>query len=151
MSRSPRAWLAAVLIGSGCLLTAASSAPGQDKKEDPAKGEMLLSKSEALTADDEKDTKLKQSHRKVYTIKLSDEVTKDFLKKGENVTLKDAQLAAQLSMTVDEVDIDFARSTIRGFIKIFDGAADKKLTGLSRFLEGELKKLERIGTEIEIA
>jgi thiol-disulfide isomerase/thioredoxin len=247
--------LAAVLIGSGCLLTsAAPSARAQEAKQEPAKGEMLLSKSESLTDDDEKDTKLKNSHRKVYKIKLSEgkayridlnskdfdtflrledakgkevafnddvapgnlnsrilyfaaksgeysiivttydakigafkldvlpaspaetaearlqtrlasfaeatpaeqkklvaEVTKEFLKKGENVTFQDAQVAATLAMTIDEGDIKFARSTIESFIKIFDGAADKKLTGLSRFLEGELKKFEKIGTEIEIA
>jgi thiol-disulfide isomerase/thioredoxin len=83
--------------------------------------------------------------------KLVAEVTKEFVKKGENVTLKDAQIAATLAMTLDEGDIKFARSTIESFIKIFDGASDKKLVGLSRFLEGELKKLERIGTEFEIA
>ncbi len=255
MARIRRTWLASVLIGAGCFLTAAaSSARAQETKQEPAKGEMLLSKSESLTADDDKDTKLKKSPRKLYKIKLNEgkayridlnskdfdtflrledakgkevafnddvaqgnlnsqilflapksgeyrvivttfdgktgafqlevkaasdaettearlqtriagfaeatpaeqknlvaEVTKDLLKKGENVTFKDAQTAATLAMTLDEGDIKFARSTIGSFIKIFDGAADKKLTGLSRFLEGELKKLDKIGTEIVIA
>jgi thiol-disulfide isomerase/thioredoxin len=255
IARSPRTWLAAVLLGSGCLLSpAAPRATAQEPKQGPIRGEMLLSKSESLTDDDEKDTKLKNAHRKVYKIKLSEgkayridltskdfdaflrledpkgkevafnddvgpgnlnsrivylatksgeysiiatsfdgktgafklevmpandaeiaearlqarlagfaeatpeeqkkfiaEVTKELAKKGENVTLKDAQLAAAVAMGIDEGDVKFARSTIESFITIFDGAADKKLVGLARFLEGELKKLDKIGTEFEIA
>jgi len=255
MAIGPRMWLAAALIGSGCLLTSAPPrSVAQEAKQEPAKGKMLFSKSESLTDDDAKDTKLKNQHCKVYKLKLSEgqayridlsskdfdpflrledpkgkevafnddvapgnlnsrilylvpksgeyriivtafdgktgafnldvvpasdaeaaearmqtrlmgfaeatpaeqkkfvaEVTKEFVKKGENVTLKDAQLAATLAMTLDEGDVKFARSTIERFIKIFDGAADKKLVSLSRFLEGELKKLDKIGTEFEIA
>jgi thiol-disulfide isomerase/thioredoxin len=251
MSRRPKAWLTAILIASGCLLTSAASSV----KAQEAKQEMLLSKSESLTADDEKDTKMKSSHRKVYAIKLSEgkayridlnskdfdtflrledakgkevafnddvaqnnlnsrilylaansgeyriivttfdagktgafkldvmpasdaetiearldarlsgfaeataadqkklvaEVTKDLVQKGENLTFKDAQVAATLALTIDEANVEFARSTLKDFVKIFDGAADKKLAGVSRFLEGELKKLDKIGTEIEIS
>jgi len=70
-------YLAALLLGWGCLLTAAvPSAPAQDKDKDkdkePGKSEALLSKSEKLTSDDEKDTtpQTNKSHRKTYKIKL---------------------------------------------------------------------------------
>jgi thiol-disulfide isomerase/thioredoxin len=255
MTRNLRTWLVAVAIGSAWLLTSASGAFAQEAKKEADKSDLLLSKSESLTDDDGKDTKLKKSYRKAYKIQLAEgkayrldlnskdfdtylrledakgkevaanddvapgnlnsrilyfasksgeyrvivttfdagktgafkldvkpasaaetaearlqtrlasfaeatpaeqkklvaEVTKEFHKKGENVTFQDAQTAATLAMTLDEGDVKFARATIESFIKIFDGAANKKLSGLSRFLEGELKKFDRIGTEIEIA
>src|SRR5580700_11253198 len=73
MARCHSMWLAAVLIGSGGLLTStAPSAAAQEAKQEPAKSEILFSKSESLTADDDKDTKLKKSHCKIYKIKLSE-------------------------------------------------------------------------------
>ena len=65
MFRSPRTWLAAFLLGSGYLLCGAANAPAQDKDPQVPEGGKLLSKAEALTAADEKDTKQANSHRKI--------------------------------------------------------------------------------------
>src|SRR5579859_6858425 len=70
MLRSARNGLAAVLAG--CLLSSAATTFAQEKGQEPAKGEMLLTKSESLTDKDEKDSKLKNSHRKAYAIKLTE-------------------------------------------------------------------------------
>ena len=248
----------AFLLGWGCLLSVAAPVARAQEKKEPGKADLLLSKSEELTADDEKDTRpgTRKSYRKLYTIKLTEgmayridltskdfdtilrlenaagkqvaynddvdenitdsrilhvavrtgeyqiivtsykpaktgafllevkqataaeaaearvqarldafaesppaeqkkivaEVTKDLLAKGGNLTIKDAQLAAQLAMQIDETDIDFARATCRSFAKIFEGASEKQLAGLSKYLEGTLlKNLDKIGQELEIS
>ena len=79
------------------------------------------------------------------------EVTKGFQAKGENVTFKDAQIAAQLFMASDDSDAAFLRGMAQAFIKIFDGSADKRAATLGKFLESQMKNLDQIGTAIEIA
>jgi hypothetical protein len=66
-------WLAACLLGLGCLLhTGLDLSAGDKKKEEKKdKKEPRLKKSAELKADDEKDTKLTKSPRKVYTISLA--------------------------------------------------------------------------------
>src|SRR5262245_16443356 len=56
--------LAASLLSLGCLLVAAASAVGGDKKP-------ILSKVGVLSEDDPKDTKLKTSPSRNYTVKLT--------------------------------------------------------------------------------
>jgi thiol-disulfide isomerase/thioredoxin len=78
-----KSWWVAFLLGLGCLLLAGGPGAAGDKKEpgekkqagkeDPQKsGGPLLSKEEELKADDEKDTKLTKSPRKVYKITLAE-------------------------------------------------------------------------------
>jgi thiol-disulfide isomerase/thioredoxin len=82
--------------------------------------------------------------------KLVAELTKAFQAKGADVTLQDAQMAAQLFMSADDSDAPFLREMGQTFAKIFEGASNKQLVGLSKFLEQQMKQLDKIGTEIEI-
>jgi thiol-disulfide isomerase/thioredoxin len=66
-----KTWLTAFVFGCGCVLltgTPSSLRAAGGDKQDPK--DVLLRKAEAVTKDDEKDTKLKSFHRKVYTVKL---------------------------------------------------------------------------------
>jgi thiol-disulfide isomerase/thioredoxin len=247
--------VAALLVGCGFLLAcAATPAPAQDKKEP---GDVLFSKTDKLTADDEKDNgpQTSNSHRKVYTIKLTEgqayridltskdfdtilrlenaagkqlafnddvnppatdsrilflapktgeyrliattykpgdtgsfvlevkpatpaetaearlearindfagsapaeqkkliaEVTKDFASRSADLTVKDAQLAIQLAMLIDESNGELAREACQGFGKVFEGANNKQLHVVAKILDQQvLKNLDKIGKEIEI-
>jgi thiol-disulfide isomerase/thioredoxin len=75
MRKNHTTWLAAFLLGLGCLLVAgaygvrAQETKGNGKTDD-GKSETVFSKTDALSKADAKDTKLKDSHRKLYKIKL---------------------------------------------------------------------------------
>src|ERR1022692_4898243 len=63
-------YLSAFLLGLGSLLLVGPSpAIGQEKKKDAG---VLLSKTDSLADSDPKDTKLTDSHRKLYKIKLTE-------------------------------------------------------------------------------
>jgi thiol-disulfide isomerase/thioredoxin len=84
--------------------------------------------------------------------KLIAEFTKDLQSKGEKLTVKDAQVALQLAMMIDESDAAFTRETCKTFGKIFDGAAEKQLTVVSKILDQQvLKNIDKVGKEIEIS
>jgi thiol-disulfide isomerase/thioredoxin len=83
--------------------------------------------------------------------KLVAELTKSFQAKGEDVTFKDAQTAAQLFLMADDSDVAFLRDMGQSFVKIFGAASSKQVAGLKPFLEQQLKQLDKIGTKIEIA
>src|SRR5437763_1470180 len=108
-------WLAALL----CLLTAgALNAPAQEtKKEEKGKtGKFALkmklaSKEEAAEARAASRIEKFADSSPAEQKQIVQEVTKGFVKKGEKLTFKDAQLAAQLAMMIDDSQIDFARAT----------------------------------------
>ena len=82
--------------------------------------------------------------------KLILEVTKGFQAKDGDLTIKDAQIAAQLFFGADDSDAAFLREMGQGFSKIFKGANDPKLAGFSRELDASIKSLDKIGKEMPI-
>src|SRR4051794_4157710 len=66
MSNQNKAWVMVFLLGSACLLTTSTLSSAEEKKG------LLFTKKVELTADDDKDTKLKKSVCKVYTVKLTE-------------------------------------------------------------------------------
>jgi thiol-disulfide isomerase/thioredoxin len=83
--------------------------------------------------------------------KIVAEATKDFQAKGADVTFKDAQMAAQLFMSADDSDAAWLREMGETFCKIFDGSSNQQATTLSKFLQQQMKHLDKIGTEMEVA
>ena len=79
------------------------------------------------------------------------EVTKRFQDKGEELTLSDAQLAANLFFNGDDSDPAFLREMGQSFAKTFEGASNKQLAGLSRAINASMKNLDKIGKEFEVA
>jgi thiol-disulfide isomerase/thioredoxin len=260
MSNGRGTILAAFLLGWGCLLTSGLPAASAQGKQQGGKSEVVFSKADKLTADDEKDTnaETRNSHRKSYKVKLSEgqvyridltspdfdtylrlenpagkqvafnddvdtpnkildsrilyaapktgeyriivttfepaktgafnleiktltgaeaeqaraqaridafpdaspaeqkkiitEFAKDLTAKGgDKLTIKDAQTAIQLAMSIDESEAAMTREACQSFGKIFEGASNKQLAVVGKILDQQVvRNLDKIGKDIEI-
>jgi len=79
------------------------------------------------------------------------DLTKSLQDKGADLSMTDARTAYQLATAMQSADPEAARQTLSSFVKIFEGASNKQVAGVSRAFADSLKKLEMIGKEIEIA
>lgn len=99
-------WLLVFLLGLSYVFISNASALAGEKKE--GKAELLFSKNDSVTDDDEKDTKLKKSHRKMYTVKLTEGKTYRIdLSSKEFDTFLRLETAAGKEVAFND-DIDFA-------------------------------------------
>jgi thiol-disulfide isomerase/thioredoxin len=250
-----RLMLAAFVLGAACLCGMPGASAGEKKKE-AGKDGMLFKKTESLSDEDGKDTKMKRSFAKTYTIKLTKdkayridltseafdtflrlenaagkevafnddvdlasknlnsriiyvapktgdykiivttfepgktgafvlemkpaseaeakegilqskiaafgdstpaeqrktilEVTKMLQAKGEDLSIKDAQMAVTLFMSADDSEVKMLREMGDSFVKIFGNASNKQVKTVVPYLERSMKGLDKIGTPIEV-
>jgi thiol-disulfide isomerase/thioredoxin len=82
-------------------------------------------------------------------------VVRDFTKrlsdKEGKITIQDAQMAIQVAFNTDDDGIEVARETYNAFSKIFEDAENKQIIGAAKFLQVELKKVEKfVGKEFPV-
>jgi thiol-disulfide isomerase/thioredoxin len=83
-------------------------------------------------------------------------IVRDFTKrlsdKEGKITIQDAQMAIQVAFNTDDDGIEVARETYNAFSKIFEDAENKQIIGAAKFLQVELKKVEKfVGKEFPVA
>lgn len=83
--------------------------------------------------------------------KLVQEATKRFADKNGNLSLADARLAIQIAFASEDGDAKAARETYQSFIKIFAGAEEKRIAGVTKFFESNMKKLDLLGKEFPVS
>lgn len=78
-------------------------------------------------------------------------VTKKLHDRGEKLTQSDGMRAFKLGMELEIEDVKMARESYKDFVKVFAGAEKKQIAAFSKFFESNLKNLDKLGKEIEIA
>jgi thiol-disulfide isomerase/thioredoxin len=78
-------------------------------------------------------------------------VTKRFQDRDGKLTIPDAQLAIQLYFASEDVNIKHAKEVNQALVKIFEGAENKQVAGVTKFFESSFRQAEKfLGKEMVI-